>query len=524
MRLPVTFFWSSYGGNMPSHEERACLHSVCEMTANGDLTPPEMLFDLEESLSHAPMFSMALGGLLNDEVIIDLINGQGEWSAARRLRWLAGEWRLRCRRAFRPPAPPAAAAGQVLVTWRSSSPRIDGLLAPVVEELGPQRCTVIYEKDSVVPHIPPGAAQLPFFAVLPHEPDIWRPEFRRCWPAWKAALKAACRRYELSAAVYQRLAIELVHGSQIFVGCRRFLQAFRPAAVLTEFDRGSRWSCLVLAARSLKMPTFTLQHGVLGERAIGYVPLLAEKMFCWGETSREVLVGAGVPAGQIVIAGCPRLDRKLTVSSTEARARLGLDPAKPVVMLATAPYTELERVQLVEMFAGCMERMSEAAGIVRLHPSENLDEYSALVRTHSNIRFFDNRAATLDESIAASDVVVVHSSGVGSDALVKGRLTVVEDLPSAPLGFGLDLVEQAECPRAKTADELLAALRGLLFDDAVRRRHRQAADRFVGRFCAHFGRDAARMIAETVKGVVASETTAAQYFDALSATRQESAV
>ena len=344
-----------------------------------------------------------------------------------------------------------------------------------------------------------------FFSTLPHEPEIWRPEFRRCWPAWKAALKTVCRRFALPAAVYQRLALDLVGSSQSFVGCRQFLKSFRPAAIVTEYDRCVRWSCLVLAARSLGIPTFTLQHGVLGEQAIGYAPLLADKMFCWGETSREIAYRRhGVPPEQLLIGGCPRLDRRLAATPCQSRVQLGLDPAKPVVMLATAPYSELERMRLVEMFAGCMERLPDATGIVRLHPSEKIEDYAALAQAHPRVRFFGNGAATLDESLAASEIIVVQSSGIGSDALVKGRLTIVADLPPAPLGHGLELVEQAQCPCTKTSDELLAAVHELLFDDAARRRHRTAADRFVDRFCSHFGRESARRIAGIVRGTCAA--------------------
>jgi hypothetical protein len=383
---------------------------------------------------------------------------------------------------------------------------------------------VLYEKHSVVANVPRGAALLQLFAVLPHEPEVWLPEFRRCWPAWKAVLKRICRRYGLSEAIYERLAIELVHGSQFFVGFRQLLASLRPRAIVTEYDRGARWSCLVLAARSLGIPTFTLQHGVIGEEGIGYVPLVADKIFCWGETTRDLLVPCGVSSERIVLGGCPRLDRQLAVEPPEARAKLGLDAAKPVVMLATAPYAGLERTRLVEMFAGCMERLPEAVGIVRLHPSETLEEYRELARLHPAIRFSDNCAASLDESLAAADVVVVQNSGIGSDALVKGRLAIVADLPPSPLGHGRDLVEQAGCPCAKSADELLAAVRTLLLDDAARRRRRADAGRYVERFCAHFGRDSARQIARAVEDAAACQTSAELTNGLRTTAKQESTV
>ena len=454
------------------------------------------------------MFGVPLGAALTDVVVIDLINGQGRWGMVKYCRRLLAQCWLRHRKAFRPPLPPAVPSDKILVTWRSSSSRISELVMPVVQALEPERCIVLYEKDDVVAHIPRGADCLKYTSVVPHEPDIWAPEFRRCWPTWKAALKAVCRQFGLPIGVYQRLALELVQASQFFVGCRQFLQAIRPAAILTEYDRGSRWACLVLAARSLAIPTFTLQHGVLNDNAIGYVPVLADRMFCWGELARAEFVRGGVSLDRLLIGGCPRLERSLTVNTREARLKLGLDPATPVVMLATAPYAESERTHLVEIFATCMDRLADVAGVVRLHPSEDLETYENLARRHAQLHFFDNRDSTLDEALAAADVIVVHNSGIGSDAIVKGRLTIVVDLPSVPLGHGTDLVEHAHCPCVQTAEELLTAVRSLLFDGTAQERHRSTADCFVGRFCAYFGHESARKIADTVLESIHSGTPA----------------
>ena len=97
--------------------------------------------------------------------------------------------------------------------------------------------------------------------------------------------------------------------------------------------------------------------------------------------------------------------------------------------------------------------------------------------------FLDNSQFSLDESLAAAGVVVVQSSGLGSDALVKRRLAVVVEIPGAPLGHGKDLVEQAGCPRVASVAELAAALRCLLFDEAARPGQFAAAERFVEDFC-----------------------------------------
>ncbi len=103
-------------------------------------------------------------------------------------------------------------------------------------------------------------------------------------------------------------------------------------------------------------------------------------------------------------------------------------------------------------------------------------------------------------ALAAADIVVVHSSGLGSDALVKRRLTVVLDTIDFPLGHGQDLIEQGGCPRARSADELRAILLRLLSDPQQRQRCERSREDFVAAFCSFFGDEAARRIADHVLG------------------------
>ena len=48
----------------------------------------------------------------------------------------------------------AVKPGRILVTWRSSTARIDGLLLPVLQALSPDRCTVLYQDPNVLQGCP----------------------------------------------------------------------------------------------------------------------------------------------------------------------------------------------------------------------------------------------------------------------------------------------------------------------------------------------------------------------------------
>jgi hypothetical protein len=325
----------------------------------------------------------------------------------------------------------------------------------------------------------------------------WRTEYRRCRPEWAARLRSLCRQYELPAGAFEQLAFGLMTASQDVTGCIAFLKKSRPAAIVTDCDRNQQWSCLVLAARLLGIPTVTLVHGVMGEDVVGFSPVLADKIVCWGEFDREQLIAAGEPPEKILIGGCPRLTRDLSATAAQGRMKLSLDPQKPVVMYATNP--ELQRLELTESFCTAVEKLDFISGVVRLHPSEKLATYGTIIQQHPSVRFFESSVATLDESLASADIIVVHESGVGGDALVKRRPAVVLDFEAQPSGPGADLVRHAGCPHVRTADELADILRRMLLDEPFRRQLALTAEQFVGSFCSAYGEESARLIAAIVR-------------------------
>lgn len=101
--------------------------------------------------------------------------------------------------------------------------------------------------------------------------------------------------------------------------------------------------------------------------------------------------------------------------------------------------------------------------------------------------------------MAISEVVVIHNSGLGNDALVFGRLVVLLDVLAEPLSNGRTLADHAGSPVARTAVELRQAVDRILNDPDYRAGlHRQAED-YVQWFCAAFGQDAARNVADEVR-------------------------
>jgi hypothetical protein len=441
---------------------------------------------------------MPIGSTLTDSLVIEFINGGGRWGIFQRwldrLRWLRAYYLARHATEWcKPPK-----TGQILVTWRSSTARINDLVLPVLEALSPDRCMVIYQNPNVLRHLPLGMDSVHSLRAALPDRDRWVLAFRRCWSQWRSHVQSLAAEFALPYGTVERLDLEILLNSQLAVGCLAMLERYRPTAIVTDYDRARLPSCLVLAARCLGIPTFSLQHGVLGQDAVGYVPVLANRMFCWGEFHRRKMIKAGQDPARMTIGGCPRLVRDLPADPQNVRKRLGIDPSHRVVMLGTSPVPAGERRTLAEWFCGAASQLDGVAALVRLHPSEKLDFYADVAREYQTVTFFDNLQLSLEEALAVCDIVVVQSSGLGSDALVKRRLTIVVAIPDAPLGHGKDLIEEAGCPKATSVAELAAALQSLLTDEEARRRQFAQAERYVKNFCAAYGADSARRIAEQI--------------------------
>ena len=312
-------------------------------------------------------------------------------------------------------------------------------------------------------------------------------------------IRDGCERYAFPEGAFELLSLELMVASQNVLGCLGFLEAHQPSVILTEYDRNRLWSCLVLAARKLGIPSLTLVHGVIERDAFGFSPVLADQILCWGELDRAKLIDAGEAPSRVTVAGCPRLNRDLPSPSLEGRRRLGIDHDGPVAMLATSP--ESNRFALADAFCTAIEQLPGMSGVVRLHPSEDLTSYQTIIVSHPTVSFVENGRASSDEALAAADVVVVRASGFGSDALVKRKPVVVLSPDQEPTGHDLDLIELAGCPHAHDSDELAAVLGRMARDPAFRAERETAAEHFVTRFCAAFGNESADITVAAVRAV-----------------------
>jgi hypothetical protein len=460
----------------------------------------EILFELEESLSHPYFYGVSVGSTLGDIYNIELYQGQGQWGIkASCLQYLKKYY-------FRLLGQPhtggylTADTGKYLITWLGEKDSLKGLVFPLLGSLGSNQCNVIGSASTMRAQLPPETG----FMTWEQTPTLnlyeWRKEYDRCSPVWERTIRNVLNRHKISLKIVPRIMVAILAQTQRIMMYGTLLDKLCPRVIITEFDRNIHSSCLILAASVRGIPTVTMLHGVINP-PYGYTPILADYIFCWGEQSRQQLVLLGVPEEKIRITGCQRLTRFLDATPAASRLKIGISDGKTAVLLATSPIAAENRKKLVRDFCTALSEHENICAVVRLHPSEQLNFYRDEVLEYTQVIFMGSRDCSLDEAIAAVDVVVCHDSGFGNDAMVKGKPVIIFDVLPLVLGNGKDMIELGGCPRITSSVELSGCINRILFDEVYRNELEICRERYVRFFCSSFGDDAAHRTALLISDI-----------------------
>lgn len=457
-----------------------------------DPVAPEVLFEIEQAIAEPTFLGVPIGSTLGPQLIYwHLGTMDCSWRAA----WLA-RLRYPYHRAFPPPVRCRRLAhanrpqqNRLLFTWISTRSDSTDMVLPVIEACGPGCCHVLCALPEMENLLPRGAGFTLWGPQLAFDVGRWRREFAVCAPEWRKRLLQVLRKHRVPGEMFPILMHILLIRSFWVTSLEDLLVELKPSGVVTEYDRFDWTACLVLAAKARGIPTWTMMHGVVNP-PYGYTPLLADTAFCWGQLQHDQMVALGTAPHRLRVTGFQRMTRELAAETASARIKIGLDPAKPVILLATAPVSGSNRRLLVRTFCEALGSLVHVSAVVRVHPSEKSAFYDAEAKAFPRVRFLENAVWAKDEALAAAEIVVVHDSGFGDDALVKRRLVVVLDALPTPPKHGRVLVEQAGAPTPRNSDELRKVVEELLCNRAAARQHAERAEKYIRYAYAAFGSEA----------------------------------
>lgn len=457
------------------------------------LSEPEPLWKIESTVDETPFLGIGIGPTLND-FLLQLatstnVNPLLEMSRAVRMA-------LPSRQRRTPDVPPEARQ-RLLFTWMRETPRMTDLVLPVVRELGGPSCAVVGSQASMRSRLPPGCTFYLENDLGPQNWVRWAAELRHTAPRWLGALHRLLVEESLPPGIAPLLVTALVQQSRQVTTFLGALQVIEPRAVISEFDRGAFASPLVLAAGALGIPTITMVHGAVSLR--GLTPLVADIALCWGEDQVEAFVRAGTPPGRLVVTGCHRTGLTASPDADEVRRRLGIPAGRDVVVLATTNGPPpAERLRFARVFCEAMAGRPGVAAVVRVHPVERPDDYSAVVREHPFVRLVDDSRATTEETLAMASLLVCGESTIGVDAVLQGCPVALLELDGTLLD-GSRLAMGGGGPVVHDVAGLRSVLDRYFGGGDLREEMVRMARHHAPRICAAVGRDAARNVATEIE-------------------------
>ncbi len=459
-----------------------------------------VLLQLEDDLNRDRFFGVSMGSTLATPFILEFWNGRGRW--LRKARWQLRAHRLW--RYLRPSGSRRSAAlssrtdlpaNPILVTWLRDDPRYNGLVEPILDHL-PEGETLLLAREVDKPLGRDLHPRIPL--IPPPFPDLpaWRAEYKRVSPAWSRTLRRYVRNYGLPRESLPFLKMMLLHQSQRVTGYQAMLDHLRPRVILTEFDRNRSSSCLILAAAQRGIPTATLVHGTINP-PYGYTPVLADRIFVWGEIQRRQLLDLEVDSDKIRLVGFPRVRPPEPRDAAAIKKSVGLPPDKPLVMLATNPIEAKARDLMITTYCDALAGRDDLSVIVRTHPSEGENAWDKKYRErYPAIRALGRGEQSVEDALAMTDVFVCNNTGMSMDALLHGTPVVLLDVPGSSLLGNQELADEGVAEVATTPETLVGAVETVLKAGEIADRLETKRQAYIKLMYHAMGDDAAALIAD----------------------------
>ncbi len=338
-----------------------------------------------------------------------------------------------------------------------------------------------------------------YFDDLPFEGlSVWRKAFNKIRPAIRKVIAKFVSENQLPQVFRRKLMNVLTAQTQRMLAFELLLKQLQPKYILTEYDRNDMCSGLILTARKMAIPTYSHMHGVVNHR-FGYLPLLADYLFCWGERQKQLLIDKGAHPGKLLVTGATQLSNRLKTTKGEARMKIKVSPSQKVIVLATNPVNHYYRQQLATFFCEAINNLRTFKGVVRLHSSENLSFYQSFIDRYPNILFDKNTILNFEESLAVADIVCIFNSAYSIDAIVKSVPVVIINLDDHNLGQAADLINEGGFPAVKTAQELEIFIQQYFSEDGIHQEAVKNQRRYAQQYCNDFEIDAVSNILQTIQ-------------------------
>lgn len=230
-----------------------------------------------------------------------------------------------------------------------------------------------------------------------------------------------------------------------------------------------------------------------------------DKVCIMGPNNRIFFEENGVPEYKIVITGQPRFDRiqmiKTSNSKFDVISALGLNPAKKIFILTTAPFVEEglwqedERSTFLESIVSAI-RKTDAQLIIKVHPREGADPYKKIANMDPGNIVVVKNEIELYNLLNASYAMITVLSTTGLEALIFEKPLIIVNFfgDSDPINY----VTKGVAIGVNRKEDLTSAIVDVLYNEEVCQKLAKARKNFVYEYSYIQDGKASERVANTI--------------------------
>jgi hypothetical protein len=269
----------------------------------------------------------------------------------------------------------------------------------------------------------------------------------------------------------------------------RMMTILCPTAIAVPEGNAPIYELALLAANAHSVPTICIQHGAPAYTNPGFRNWHFDDVLVWGDAFIEPFARYN-PGQHFTVAGTPAVLPAAADRGSESVRSIGFFLQKGATVI---PETEWE--PLLDLIVWTAQTFPQLEVIVRDHPSQ--PHLSAAERGRldglSNIRFMPPPAHSLNDALAASDVVVAAASTTLLEAVQAGAIPFIFGT-AYPADFP-DIAAAGAGVRAPDLAEAQGVMTRLISDQGWQAALRQEGNILRPHLFAASGRDGAARIA-----------------------------
>ncbi len=319
----------------------------------------------------------------------------------------------------------------------------------------------------------------------------WLIEFLPIFRNFSKLEQSLMKNHHLDWQILLGLRITLLHQSQSLFIFNKLLQRTNPKVIITDHDRQTLNAALIIQGKILQIPTYTFIHG--GTIPIAnFVPLVADKILCWGKLHQNQFHEFGIPINRLPIVGNCQLEIPETIPPNKTNQ----------VVFVANPLEKQDKLKLATYFCEAVVNVNKTRpiqGIIKLHPSETISDYQFLGKMYPTIKILTSKEISNADTFLQTDLFVSHNSTMGFEALIKNKKVIILNPADVffHIGIGKEMIEKGGCLEAKNSSELSRCILSEIKNIEEQIPNTKAAE-YIDAYCSYFGEDSAKKVFELI--------------------------